>query len=802
MHAAWTWLRIDAARRWRSLAVLALLVLVAAGTVLTATAGARRASTALPRLVARTLPATARVQPNQPGFDWDRVRAMPEVAAVATLLGGPDVPLDTGGALTVRLGDTALGRTIERPVVLAGRMYDPARPDEAMVSPFFVRSYHRGVGDLVTAHLFTPQQIRAAGGYGDPGPPAGPNVRLRIVGVWRSFEEADDEVGSQGALIPSPGFTARYRAMLYDDAGGSTNALVRLRDGEPALPGFEQHLARLTGRSDIGIWSDAAQVRRTQRLLSFEARCLLAFGLAAGLAELFLIGQAIARFVGGGLAELQVLRALGMTPGQAALAAAAGPTLAALAGAAGGVVAAGVASRWFPIGSASLYEPTPGPRLDLAVLGCGLLVIPLAVLFGSAAVAWLGLRSVGRELVGRRSAVALAAVRAGLPVPVVVGTRFALETGRGRTAVPVRPALLGAVGGVLGVLAAFTFSTGVADASVNPARFGQTWQLATFTGAEGDDLVPQPQQARLYRALGSDRDVTGVTDARTAAAHAGAARTTVDLFTVSPQPGQVPTVLLAGRMPVRPGEVVLAPGSAAAVDAGTGSTIQITGSRGSRPMTVVGIGFVPQGPHNDYNLGGWVAPAGFDALFDSFKFRFALVSLRPGADPAQVRARLERAATGVLGAPGFQLSAPDELPQVAELRQVRVLPVVLGGFLAVLAVGAVGHALATAVRRRRVDVAVLRAVGMTRWQCRGVVVTQASVLAVVGLVFGVPLGVALGRTVWRVVAEYTPLQYVPPVSLLALLLVGPAALLVANVLAAWPGQRAARLRIAHVLRAE
>jgi len=106
------------------------------------------------------------------------------------------------------------------------------------------------------------------------------------------------------------------------------------------------------------------------------------------------------------------------------------------------------------------------------------------------------------------------------------------------------------------------------------------------------------------------------------------------------------------------------------------------------------------------------------------------------------------------------------------------------------------------VRRRRVDVAVLRALGMTRWQSRGIVVTQASVLALVGLLFGVPLGVALGRTLWRVVADYTPLQYVPPVAVLALLLVVPCALLVANLLAAWPGRQAARLRIGQVLRTE
>jgi len=54
----------------------------------------------------------------------------------------------------------------------------------------------------------------------------------------------------------------------------------------------------------------------------------------------------------------------------------------------------------------------------------------------------------------------------------------------------------------------------------------------------------------------------------------------------------------------------------------------------------------------------------------------------------------------------------------------------------------------------------------------------------------------------RAVAAYTPLFYVPPRPLPGLLLIAPAALLLANVLAAWPGHRAARMRVAPVLRAE
>jgi ABC-type antimicrobial peptide transport system permease subunit len=82
------------------------------------------------------------------------------------------------------------------------------------------------------------------------------------------------------------------------------------------------------------------------------------------------------------------------------------------------------------------------------------------------------------------------------------------------------------------------------------------------------------------------------------------------------------------------------------------------------------------------------------------------------------------------------------------------------------------------------------------------VVTQATLLALIGLLFGVPLGLAAGRVVWRTVADYTPLQYVAPVAAWAMLLIGPAALLLANLLAAWPGRRAARLRISHILRTE
>ena len=266
-------------------------------------------------------------------------------------------------------------------------------------------------------------------------------------------------------------------------------------------------------------------------------------------------------------------------------------------------------------------------------------------------------------------------------------------------------------------------------------------------------------------------------------------------------------VLTAGRMPARPDEIVLAPTTAQELHAGTGSVVRLTGGgTAERPVRVTGIGFVPSGPHNGYADGAWLTPGGYNRIFHdthyAFKFHVATVSLRPGADVQAVERRLDAAAASIPGGKVFTFTPPDPLQEIQTIKDLELLPVALSAFLALLAVSAVGHALATAVRRRRHDLAVLRALGITRGQARLVVTTQASLLAVIGLVFGVPLGIALGRAIWRTVAGFTPLAYHPPLALLALLLIGPVALLAANTLAAWPQHRAARVHSAHVLRSE
>ncbi len=152
-------------------------------------AGGRRGASTVSRLLVVTRPATAEVVPNQAGFDWNRIRALPEVEALTTFPACISLPTDAAPDDTPHSfvpADTEAMRTIETPVVLAGRLADPGRPDEAVVAPAFVRSTGRGVGDTVTARLTTPEQASATFDTSQNTRPGGPEVRLRIVGVVRS----------------------------------------------------------------------------------------------------------------------------------------------------------------------------------------------------------------------------------------------------------------------------------------------------------------------------------------------------------------------------------------------------------------------------------------------------------------------------------------------------------------------------------------------------------------------------------------------------------------------------------------
>ncbi len=410
MNVAVTWLRLDVRRRWRALIVIALLVALTAGTVLAAVAGARRGQSAFGRLWAQTLPATSAVVPNQPGFDWSKVERLPAVSAVALFVvyygasvsgTGAAGPF-SGGGLAFPPANTAMLHTVEKPVILAGRVSNPAAADEVVASPHFMAAYGLHVGDPLTIHLSSPEQAEA-GFDASTGKTLGPAVQVRIVGVMRSPFWLD-EPGDTGDIMPTYAFVQKYRPdIIGNDPANTadyTNALIRLKGGEEAIPAFKADLAKATGRSDIDVWDNWAQVGGPiVKSTGYEAAWLLAFGVAALLAALFLVGQAIARYATGTADDLRVLQAVGLTRWQAALSAAIAPALAACVGATLGVAGALVASLWMPIGLASLTEPSPGFNADWLVLAPGWAIAVLLVTGGSL---WLTSRALAASPGGHR----------------------------------------------------------------------------------------------------------------------------------------------------------------------------------------------------------------------------------------------------------------------------------------------------------------------------------------------------------------------------------------------------------------
>jgi ABC-type lipoprotein release transport system permease subunit len=115
---------------------------------------------------------------------------------------------------------------------------------------------------------------------------------------------------------------------------------------------------------------------------------------------------------------------------------------------------------------------------------------------------------------------------------------------------------------------------------------------------------------------------------------------------------------------------------------------------------------------------------------------------------------------------------------------------------------ALGLTLVASVRRRRRDLALLKTLGFTRGQLAATVAWQASVAAAIGVIVGVPAGIALGRWLWDLFARAIFAVPDATVPVLEVVLVAVGALLLANIVAAVPGRMAARTRTALLLRTE
>ncbi len=141
-------------------------------------------------------------------------------------------------------------------------------------------------------------------------------------------------------------------------------------------------------------------------------------------------------------------------------------------------------------------------------------------------------------------------------------------------------------------------------------------------------------------------------------------------------------------------------------------------------------------------------------------------------------------------------------PEIERLRRVGWFAPALAGLLALLASLAVGHALFTGVRRRRREFAVFKTLGSSRRQVRAAVAWHATMLAAVGLVVGIPLGLIVGRWTWRQLAHSLGVATTAWVPAPELVIVAAVVVLIANLIGAFPARAAAHTRPAVALRAE
>jgi predicted lysophospholipase L1 biosynthesis ABC-type transport system permease subunit len=139
---------------------------------------------------------------------------------------------------------------------------------------------------------------------------------------------------------------------------------------------------------------------------------------------------------------------------------------------------------------------------------------------------------------------------------------------------------------------------------------------------------------------------------------------------------------------------------------------------------------------------------------------------------------------------------------IVNTEQMGGQPLALAVGLAVAAVLSLALTVLSLVRRRRRELALLKALGMTRGQVRAVIAWQTTLTLLIAVVVGGALGIAGGRLAWHAFAG--SLGVVPIVQVPALVLVlGLAALVLAgNLLASLPAAVAARTRPGVSLRTE
>jgi len=830
--SVWMVSRVQLRRRWALTVSLILLVGIAGGVVLAAVAGARRTDTAMKRFAAYSRPEDVYVTINGPQGDpsqpqpalfakmiADRAAmlALPQVAEAGRapyMFLSPDKAGNEVGSINPFGADDAHAfRTLDRPIVLEGRFAHLDRADEVIVDDGTARRRHLEIGSRLTMWSYSAEQMNNAfaTGFGQLPSPEGPAYTFRVVGIVRQPSDvnappasivADAIYAGQGGMVLTPAFLRRFA----DDQGvpkellpGIEGFRVRLRHGLADLPAFRQGLQGLARPDDIHVGSDIqTAAEKAGRAIHLEALALLLFAGLGAMAALAVVGQALARQVIADTADNPTLVALGLSRRQLVLVPLVRAGIVALAGAATAVVVAVALSPLTPIGLARRAEIHPGWEANIAVLGLGFLGVAGVTLLRASVSAWRAASAPNSPMraPARPGSLTAAVARSGLGPAAVAGVGMSLERGRG---IGFRTALLSVLVAVTGVVAALTFGVSLNHLVDTPAQQGWNWDVVVGnpnSHAYAGDPSADPLHKHLVELLAANPYVGGYSGFGLGEG------TTVDgrpvgIAGVEMIKGSVFQRIVEGRAPVSDNEIVLGRDPLRSLHRRVGQMVTVGAGDRRLPMRIVGVSLSPTAGDLSTRLSGHgaVTIAALRQLIPDTPVLVFPVRYRPGVN---TRAANE----SLLEDFGRQVLRPYPGGEVGDLAKVDYLPEVLAALLVVLALAALGLALLSSVRRHRRDLAVLKTIGFVRRQVSATVAWQATALAGGALVVGVPAGIALGRSTWRLVAEGLGSVSPPIVPTVAVVVIVPATVLVANLLAGGPGWSAGRVRPAEALRAE
>jgi len=789
MTAVWMFFRAELRRRWRTWLLLALVAGLVGGLVIAVAAGARRTDAAYPALVAWSRPAddlislTSTEGPTFASVQAAAVARLPQVTdtedATAFSVLEPavvTVEVPTAGPVPTRLW---------RRKLLAGRLPDPSQPDQADVSFTVAQSQHVAVGATLRTVLL-----------GATGKPVA--FRFRVVGIDATPSEFPPQFGTGVDVVwATPAFARRYGRELLSSPG----IAVWLRRGGAQVPVIEREITRLSGKA-VSDYPLGPQAANTEHSIHEQAVALWLLAGLLALIGLLVLGQLLARLILVESSGYGALRAVGMNRAQLAMVGLIKATIIGAAGAVFAVLFALAASPLFPVGLAAIAEPHPGFDADWLVTGLGLLGVVLAAGCCAAWPAWhtaamASRRPAGSTPGGRPASSVI--TRGVQPVSAAMGIRLALRRGAGQTALPVPSTIAAAAIGVTALAGAMVFGASLSTLLNTPRLYGVTWD-AIVGSVQFDDLGPaaasiarDPQIAEWSTTYtGVPLEIRGVdVSAVTAGRPAG---------------GLLAATPLQGPAPDQPGDIVLGVRTLAAIHAHVGETVEVSlaGFRQRFPRKITGTAIFPDVADTaELGTGAELTAAGLRGLAPPSlsipPFTAVMVRFRPGVSQQSgidaLAARIDR-----LGP--FQVMAPSSPAGLVNFGQTQALPLLLGLSLAGLALLTVTHLLLTSARRRRRDLAVLRAIGFTRGQVRATVTWQAVALTGVALVIGIPAGILCGRVAWRIFTDQIGILPVVDVPLLSLVVVVALAMVLAVSIAAIPGESAARIRPADVLRSE